>query len=772
MSNKILNKVNNDIFSYDSTGGVFKMSRVMPTEIHHVTGGAGTSGYILTSTGNGWSWTDPATLSSGSMSLISLTDTSLSNPQNGDILEYDSTTQLWKNVTPSGGSGGTTVVQNNTALVSNLPQTYAGPSCITLGYLANYSNTQSANSVAIGMYAQGSGSAEGAISIGHQSGGQINYAPAPLRSVAIGFQAGRGGHGTDGTDSIDIGYFAGGHSTTENCISIGFLAGNNTQGVNAIAMGYSAGQIHQGDNSIAIGYKASRINQSPHVDRYIVLNAQTIELNPDNNDAFYVKPIRPSANDNKLLYNSDTGEITYQPDSSSAYNLSGLTDTSLSNPQNGDILEYDSTTQMWKNVAPSGGSGGTTIVQNNSALVSNLPYTYAGPSCITLGVFANVNNLQSPNSIAIGTSAQYSGSAEGAISIGNRSGGTPSYGAAPLRSISIGWEAGRGYAGTDSIDIGSFAGTQSYSDYCINIGRLAGNNTQGVNAIAIGYEAGQIWQGDNSIAIGYKASRYNQANVDRYIVLTAQTTELNPDNNDAFYVKPIRSSTNDNKLLYNATTGEITYQPESPSAGVSNPKVYGSIWCDADYVITTYTLWGGENANPISTNAGWGAGYDFVNSHPNMWINPDPNNEFYWMGKTGNVNVLLIPRDGHYHITIHQLVYNSVWDSHTITSLDMWIGRFRPQEYWPAGWDRWNNQVDPIGGFFWASSAANHGIHVRATATVFCRAGDRIFGQFGGYTSTGGTIVGDAGNPSGMSDGYDGYVEGHRRSGFSVFSID
>ena len=518
MSNKILNKVNNDIFSYDTTGGgVFKMSRVMPTEIHHNTDGVGTSGYILTSTGNGWSWTDPATLSSGSTSLISLTDTSLSNPQNGDILEYDSTSQVWKNVAPSSGSGGTSIVQNNTALVSNLSGSNAGPSSITLGAYAGNSTYQSVQSIAIGQEAQSSGSGEGAISIGYQSGGRWNYGPAPLRSISIGYQAGRAGHGSDGTDSIDIGYAAGNTSTSINCVSIGFAAGQNTQGESAIAIGYSAGQLHQGDNSIAIGYKASQNNTSHNVDRYIVLNAQTVELNPDNNDAFYVKPIR--------------------------------------------------------------------------------------------------------------------------------------------------------------------------------------------------------------------------------------------------------SSTNDNKLLYNATTGEITYQPDTPSAGVSNVKVYGSIWCDADYVITGYTLWGGGNANPISTNAGWASGYDFINSHPGMWISPNTSQNYYWHGGTGNGNVLLIPRDGHYHITIHQLIYNSVFGDHTITAIDMWIGRFR------AGATGYYDYPDLVGGFSTYSSAGDNIIHTRATATVFCKAGDRIFGQF--YpTSTGGTLVGDAGNPGGMSDSADGNAEGNRRSGFSVFSID
>ncbi len=65
MSEKVLNKVNSDIFSYDTTTSAFKMTRVMPSEIHHSSEGAGQNGYILTSTGDGWTWTNPSNLGIG-----------------------------------------------------------------------------------------------------------------------------------------------------------------------------------------------------------------------------------------------------------------------------------------------------------------------------------------------------------------------------------------------------------------------------------------------------------------------------------------------------------------------------------------------------------------------------------------------------------------------------------------------------------------------------------------------------------------------------------
>jgi hypothetical protein len=58
MTEKVLNKVNNDIFSYDASDNAFKMSRVKPTEIHHPSAGTGTSGQLLASTGSAWEWSD------------------------------------------------------------------------------------------------------------------------------------------------------------------------------------------------------------------------------------------------------------------------------------------------------------------------------------------------------------------------------------------------------------------------------------------------------------------------------------------------------------------------------------------------------------------------------------------------------------------------------------------------------------------------------------------------------------------------------------------
>ena len=70
--------------------------------------------------------------------------------------------------------------------------------------------------------------------------------------------------------------------------------------------------------------------------------------------------------------------------------------------------------------------------------------------------------------------------------------------------------------------------------------------------------AGNADQGSTSIAIGQFAGTTNQhANS---IILNASGAPLESDNTSAFYVKPVRGvATASPALIYNTTTGEITY---------------------------------------------------------------------------------------------------------------------------------------------------------------------------------------------------------------------
>jgi hypothetical protein len=91
------------------------------------------------------------------------------------------------------------------------------------------------------------------------------------------------------------------------------------------------------------------------------------------------------------------------------------------------------------------------------------------------------------------------------------------------------------------------------------MGYQAGFTGQGSNSIAIGIQAGQYGLGSNSIAIGNLAgpTGLNYANI---IVLNAKGTAVNPGTGSAFYVAPVRVSTDTtNVMVYNTTSNEVTY---------------------------------------------------------------------------------------------------------------------------------------------------------------------------------------------------------------------
>jgi hypothetical protein len=106
-------------------------------------------------------------------------------------------------------------------------------------------------------------------------------------------------------------------SSPTNGIAIGYQAGFSNQQQNTVALGYQSGYTNMGSNSIAIGYQAGLSNQ---LEQSIILNASTGPLNTTGSTGgFYVKPIRDDQQENYLLYNSNSGEITY----TSALSLTG-----------------------------------------------------------------------------------------------------------------------------------------------------------------------------------------------------------------------------------------------------------------------------------------------------------------------------------------------------------------------------------------------------------------------------------------------------------------
>ena len=225
----------------------------------------------------------------------------------------------------------------------------------------------------------------------------------------------------------------------------------------------------------------------------------------------------------------------------------------------------------------SGTSATQYAVWNGSAWVVE------GQDSIRLGTYAGAVGLGT-KSIAIGYSAGNSNLPETSIAIGYQAGETRP---ASNRSqtVAIGYQAGQTNQSSTCLAFGSYAGRLNQKDGGMAFGSYAGYDTQGYNATAVGSSSGQITQGDYGVAIGYGAGAGGQGvsaiaigtqagNVGQnsgvqaagsiaiqgggftgstFIQLPAPTAGL--------FIKPIApsTSTTDYNLIYDPTSGQVTY---------------------------------------------------------------------------------------------------------------------------------------------------------------------------------------------------------------------
>ena len=498
--------------------------------------------------------------------------------------------------------------------------------------------SQAANSIAIGYNAGRQSQKGNSVAIGHDaaSGQKFN-------SVAVGSQCGwNQEHG-----SIAIGRHAGLYQSSY-----------------AVAIGEGAGGHWQGSNTVAIGRRAAPMNQHSES---IVINGRNGDLNTTQGGSLFIKPIRPSSNNNKLLYNSGTGEITYEPDTTTAISgvahlstegtIAMFSHTNFDTVQNAAIYQqangntivnakptgnlyfnlgtgHTNNTKMFikggtisdpsygfvgigmggnptldemlhvagniktngnlevngnikaggilgdaNNSVYIGNSSGSlnpdSVQGNNIAIGSYAGYQnqavdvnypqYAGKS-IAIGYYAAKTD-QAERSIAIGSHAAENNQGGWSIAIGEEAGQTNQ----GSNACGIGWRAGYNQQGAYAVALGDGAGVQSQGNFSVAIGQAAGRDNQGIESVAIGRSSCLSGQGNYAVAIGRNSGAgtnsvgigaYSGAGNERSIVLNATGSTLNSGSSDALFIKPIRSDTNSNKLLYNSSSGEITYQPD------------------------------------------------------------------------------------------------------------------------------------------------------------------------------------------------------------------
>jgi hypothetical protein len=169
----------------------------------------------------------------------------------------------------------------------------------------------------------------------------------------------------------------------------------------------------------------------------------------------------------------------------------------------------------------------------------------------------------------------------------------------------------------NTVAIGTQAGQYTQGASAVAIGTQAGQYTQGASAVAIGTQAGQTGQGANSIAIGQSTDVAHTNS----IYLNASGTQSSSLAASAFYVNPVRidSGVTGGMLLYDNFTNEIAVNPAVYygntstgsglifDAGTAKMKLFSDNASSSNYMDCSGGLvvrsWAG-GAGTLSTNGG------------------------------------------------------------------------------------------------------------------------------------------------------------------------
>ena len=192
--------------------------------------------------------------------------------------------------------------------------------------------------------------------------------------------------------------------------------------------------------------------------------------------------------------------------------------------------------------------------QSNITSLGTLLDLRVNNASIHIGELAGETGQGNIGAVAIGQQAGRTNQSNTAVAIGQNA-GTNAQGTS---TVAIGAAAGSNNQVSGAIAIGQSAGAINQGNVAISVGQYAGGNAQSARAIAIGYSSASEQQGSNSIAIGafagYPATQHATS-----IVINATGANLNSAATNTFVVKPVRSTANNNILMYNTTSGEITY---------------------------------------------------------------------------------------------------------------------------------------------------------------------------------------------------------------------
>jgi len=196
---------------------------------------------------------------------------------------------------------------------------------------------------------------------------------------------------------------------------------------------------------------------------------------------------------NVVLYNAETGEITY----------GSLGDvTTVSRLANGS--------HTWTVSANTGAlysDLGTALAcsANSVLLGNNIDYTNDNYGRVAIGLDAGAST-QGDGSVAIGQGAGNSGQQYDSVAVGHNAGNVNQH----YFATALGYNAGYSEQGTNSVAVGHAAAQHNQGGSSVAVGFAAGNDHQGYQTVAVGRRAGRTYQGDYSTAVGTYAGQDTQ----------------------------------------------------------------------------------------------------------------------------------------------------------------------------------------------------------------------------------------------------------------------
>jgi hypothetical protein len=476
----------------------------------------------------------------GTPTVEQIKNVSADSALNGEVLIYNSTTELWENGSAGGGGGTEIVATDNLRSLTSGTGTPTGTGNILLGINTGSTLTTQNSMVCLGSNAgtiasltSVYGGDVGSICIGANAGS----AGANDRSVIIGYGACSVSPPANNIGSVVIGYDAGKANMNYETVAVGSRSGESNMSFQGVAVGKNAGLLNHGQQAVSVGALAGENNAgnfsvslgcraSQSGGSYastIVINATGSNLNPTQANSCIIKPIRNATGvANSLFYDSTSGELTYDATPlriEATDNLLSLTFPTLSGATDNILLGRDA---------------GTSLT--------------SGDENILIGKNAGGAQITNNNNICIGVNAKSQAGGFGSDNF----------------NIAIGGDSALHHAGTYNVFVGSLSGsgTTTYTgNNIVCVGHGSANQGAKPNLTAVGAYAGRQNAGNNCLYLGNSAAD-NGGNHNNTIVLNGTGGALNPNGTNRFFVNPIRGVAHGigvGILKYDPTTAEITY---------------------------------------------------------------------------------------------------------------------------------------------------------------------------------------------------------------------